>query len=61
MYYVDDKDIVEKETGHVVETCLSNQIANELCITLNLGSGFQGWTPGFFCWSPKKRGAKIKS
>ena len=54
MYSVKDKEVVEKETGNVIQVCLNEAKANELCRKLNLGSGFQGWTPTFML--PKKKG-----
>ena len=63
MYYVVDKDVIEKDTQQVVNSYDSVKEANEGCRKLNLGAGFQGLTPAFFCWKPltKKRGAKIRS
>jgi hypothetical protein len=46
----DDKlnKIVEKETDLVVAKIPSSRQARKLCRSLNLGSGFNGFTPMFF-------------
>lgn len=41
--------VVEKETKHIVFRSEREITARELCRDLNLGSGFDGWTPSFFC------------
>ena len=41
--------IVEKDTQHVVDRVVKEKPARELCRDLNLGAGFAGWTPEFFC------------
>jgi len=40
-------DIVEKETGVVIELSRTEKDARNICRKLNLGSGFCGWTPMF--------------
>ena len=46
-------DIVEKDTNEVVFTYSGKTIADKMCRSLNLGSGFNGYTPSFFCISYK--------
>lgn len=41
-------DIVEKCTDTVINLSMSEIRAKELCIKMNHGSGFDGWTPSFF-------------
>ena len=41
--------IIEEETDHNVQCFKNEKIARQVCRNLNLGSGFQGWTPAFFC------------
>ena len=42
-------DILETATKQVVNTkSLMNEDAKKLCRNLNLGGGFDGWTPAFF-------------
>lgn len=41
-------DIIEKETDTTISLTTSEQRARDLCRKLNLGSGFDGWTPTFF-------------
>jgi hypothetical protein len=46
---VPDKwSITEKETGFVIKENLDNVEARKLLRHLNLGGGFDGWTPNFF-------------
>lgn len=46
---VDTKfDIVEKETDVLIDLKIPEQKAKELCRKMNLGSGFNGFTPLFF-------------
>jgi hypothetical protein len=40
--------IIEKDSDLVVQVKKSKDDATKLCRTLNLGSGFDGWTPPFF-------------
>lgn len=48
-------DILEKETSMVIELRTYQTRAKELCRKMNLGSGFNGWTPSFFAISyPQK-------
>ena len=41
-------DIMEKESGLVIELKTNEGRAKDLCRKMNLGSGFNGWTPPFF-------------
>jgi hypothetical protein len=42
-------DILEKDTGIIIELKETNKThIRSICRKLNLGSGFNGWTPGFF-------------
>ena len=41
-------DVLEKDTGSVVYLRTVESRARELCRKMNLGSGFNGWTPDFF-------------
>lgn len=41
-------NIVEKDTEVVIEVERSEKEARDICRKLNLGSGFNGWTPTFF-------------
>ena len=41
-------EIVEKDTSLVVARPANKVEANTLCRSLNLGSGFNGFTPEFF-------------
>lgn len=51
----EDKEyqVVEKDTQLVVRSVRREKVARELCRDLNLGAGFNGWTPRFFCNSLK--------
>lgn len=41
-------DILEKETGSVIEVKKTDEKEiRSLCRKLNLGAGFDGWTPDF--------------
>jgi len=41
-------DILEKDTGNVIEIKKTNENeVRSMCRKLNLGSGFDGWTPDF--------------
>lgn len=40
--------ITEKTSSLVVAKYKSNNEATNVCRSLNLGSGFDGWTPPFF-------------
>ena len=59
MYYTEDRKVIEKATGRVIEICRNIAKAKQICGKLNAGSGFNGWTPDFFL--TKKRGVKTKS
>lgn len=41
-------DILEKDTDTVVMLSTVESRARDLCRKMNLGSGFNGWTPEFF-------------
>lgn len=41
-------DIVEKESEVTIQLNKSEKEARDICRKLNLGSGFNGWTPPFF-------------
>lgn len=41
-------DIYEKDSDVVIKLSLEEKKAKDLCRKLNLGSGFNGWTPLFF-------------
>lgn len=46
--------VLEEETGQVIYTTSNKKSARMLCRSLNLGSGFDGLTPGFFTQTYKK-------
>lgn len=50
-------DILEKESGTLIEIRSDEKHARDTCRKLNLGSGFEGWTPTFF--SKKTTNEKI--
>jgi hypothetical protein len=41
-------NIYEKGSDVLIELSLEEKKAKDLCRKLNLGSGFNGWTPTFF-------------
>jgi hypothetical protein len=41
-------NIYEKSSDVLIELSLEEKKAKDLCRKLNLGSGFNGWTPPFF-------------
>lgn len=41
--------VVEADTENVVQKYKNERKARDVCRNLNLGSGFQGLTPKFFC------------
>lgn len=41
-------DIYEKGSDVLIELSFEEKKAKDLCRKLNLGSGFNGWTPQFF-------------
>ncbi len=45
-------DILEKESGTLIEMRCDEKNARDTCRKLNLGSGFEGWTPTFFSKKP---------
>lgn len=48
-------NIIEKDTNLIVYTEQKENSARELCRSLNLGSGFNGYTPLFFTQSFKQK------
>jgi hypothetical protein len=40
-------NILEKNSDTIIELETSEKNARDLCRKLNLGSGFNGWTPAF--------------
>lgn len=48
-------DIIEKDTNTVVYKDCKESNARELCRSLNLGSGFNGFTPIFFTQDFKQK------
>lgn len=40
--------VIENDSGHIIESGLSNTAAKALCRRLNFGGGFDGNTPAFF-------------
>jgi hypothetical protein len=46
--------IMEKESDVQIELNKSEKEVRDLCRKLNLGSGFNGWTPPFFACSSGK-------
>ena len=44
----DGFDILEKNTGLLIKLGCTEEKARDLCRKMNLGSGFNGWTPPFF-------------
>lgn len=48
-------DILEKDSDTVLELSTDEKRARDLCRKLNLGSGFNGWTPSFFAIKHQKR------
>lgn len=51
----EEVNILEKATDTIVQVCNSEEEARSLCRSLNLGSGFNGYTPNFFTQSFKQR------
>lgn len=41
-------NILEKDTNVLIELERSERQTRDLCRKMNLGSGFNGWTPTFF-------------
>lgn len=46
-------DLVEIPTGQVIKYSLKKNEAKELLRHLNMGGGFDGFTPAFFCNNAK--------
>lgn len=53
-YYVKQTDgafnIIEKDSELLMTSTRNEKEANKMCRSLNLGSGFNGFTPAFFCY-----------
>jgi len=47
-------DILEKETDTTIELNAKEKTARDICRKLNLGAGFNGWTPEFVAYRLKK-------
>lgn len=45
-------NILEKETDALIELEKPETETRDICRKMNLGSGFNGWTPGFFIKRP---------
>lgn len=45
-------NILEKETDALIELEKPETETRDICRKMNLGSGFNGWTPGFFIERP---------
>ena len=46
-------DIIETSTDTVIKVNYIEKTARECCRKLNLGGGFNGWTPSFFANSTR--------
>lgn len=53
-------DIIEKETDLTMKLNLDEKEARKVCRKLNLGGGFNGFTPTFFTEDFKKQFGRIK-
>lgn len=49
-------NIYEKSSDVLIELSCEEKKAKDLCRKLNLGSGFNGWTPTFFATKYEFRG-----
>lgn len=47
--------IIEKDTDLVIRQVKEESRAREICRTLNLGAGFNGFTPAFFAQEFKQK------
>ena len=47
-YVIKNSAIIETRTDQEIKKGSSEEL-KPLCRTLNFGSGFDGWTPAFFC------------
>lgn len=45
-------NILEKETDVLIELEKTEKETRDICRKMNLGSGFNGWTPNFFIKKP---------
>lgn len=48
--------VVEQQTGHHVWETKNEAAARSRCRDLNLGAGFDGWSPEFFCKKMQNNG-----
>jgi hypothetical protein len=47
--------VIEKDTDQIVFDCGCENEARDYCRVLNLGSGFNGYTPSFFLQNFKQK------
>ena len=47
-------EVIERGTNLIVATRKDNESARKLVRSLNLGCGFNGFTPSFFCYKYKE-------
>ena len=47
-------DLIEIPTGHIIKQSLKKNEARELLRHLNMGGGFDGFNPAFFCNGAKE-------
>jgi len=47
--------IVEKDTDQIIEKIKDERKARDICRSLNLGAGFNGYTPAFFTQDFKQK------
>lgn len=52
--------VVEKRSSLIMKTFSNKSQAREFCVHLNLGNGFEGWSPSFMglgtFYQPNKKG-----
>jgi hypothetical protein len=56
-------DVVETNTNQIIRTFTAHQEAKSYMRFLNLGGGFDGYTPSFLIkniWSPTKKSTKVR-
>lgn len=51
----DQYRVIEKDTDLIIQLISNEEEARELCRSLNLGSGFNGFTPTFFSKGSKQK------
>ena len=49
-------DLLEKSSDVLIELNYEEKKANDICRKLNLGGGFNGWTPPFFAIKYNEKG-----